>query len=130
MIRPSCSNCGACCRNFSSPPLMPDEFAALPKRLKDEVEAYLSGPNYDDSRPRCLWLTDQGTCREYEHRPEICRNFRLAGESCHAQRKIAGLTVEGWPVVSDAATVARLAVPSLQKAPVVTRKRETLSSEG
>ena len=77
-------DCGACCREMSSPPS--DQAAELPK-LPAEVGAdYESGmrnrhaDGWPDGVP-CFWLAD-GRCKYYDHRPEICRDFKVGGEGC------------------------------------------------
>jgi Fe-S-cluster containining protein len=82
------TNCGRCCHNQSSPPFMPEEMDALPVMLRTEINGYLSGPDYDDAKP-CIWLTADNRCREYNHRPEICREFRVGCEACEEMRKEA-----------------------------------------
>lgn len=98
---PTCNQCGLCCRSQSSPPIMPDEFSALPPALQAEINAYLDGPLFNDSDP-CLWMDrSSGRCRHHEHRPGVCRDYPLSGPNCREQRVEAGLTIEGWPVVDD-----------------------------
>jgi Fe-S-cluster containining protein len=65
----------------------PDESAweGMPVRLKHEVMAYyktLDPYNDDDFGLPCFWLMPEGTCRHYEHRPEVCREFEVGGEDC------------------------------------------------
>lgn len=101
MTTPSCDGCGRCCTNQPTPPMMPDEFASLPENLRAAIEAYLSGPLFNDNDP-CLWLDrSTGRCLNYEHRPAICRGYPLSGPGCRAERENVGLTIEGWPVVED-----------------------------
>lgn len=101
MSTPSCDGCGRCCFNQSSPPILLDEMDALPAALRAEIETYLSGPDYDDTKP-CLWLNlDTLACKHYNHRPGVCRDYPLAGPHCHAERVAVGLTVKGWPLVPD-----------------------------
>ena len=36
----SCDGCGACCAKQGTPPMLPDEYAALPKRLKWNIKKH------------------------------------------------------------------------------------------
>lgn len=118
-VRPTCTGCGQCCRNFAYPPFLgigeepgdadgvsPDsELAALRAAAPDLYRSIM--PRVLDaalapSGDGCEWL-DKTTlqCIHYEHRPQVCRDFVLASESCRHQRKDVGLTVEGWPIYDD-----------------------------
>ena len=86
-----CNGCGACCRHMGHPTFLPSEstWLALPKHLKQELKAYdASRPKTKDGRPisdvgqPCIWLEPDGTCRHYEHRPEVCRDFEVGSAAC------------------------------------------------
>ena len=96
-----CRGCGACCRHVGHPmflryagPGQPAEPAwrSLPRRLKREVLAYLKakGPRDDYGEP-CIWLEPDGTCRHYEHRPRVCRDFEAGEEDCLRFRREQGI---------------------------------------
>jgi len=68
---------------------MPYELAGLPANLVQQIDDYLTSDDYDDLA-RCIWLNGDGRCAEYEHRPEVCREFERGGVSCLTQRKEVG----------------------------------------
>lgn len=76
----SCDSCGKCCSMQGTPPMLPDEFDALPTALKWDRRA--NADRYDLNLP-CLWF-DVATkrCRHYDHRPIVCREFETGGEDC------------------------------------------------
>jgi len=106
----SCDDCGLCCEGQVSPPgyqlftgewgqwsiYTPDDdadfarFRALPaearRALDDHADRVRDG-TYDPEGV-CCWL-DPVTrkCRWYEHRPQICRDYEMGGESCLAERQ-------------------------------------------
>ena len=109
-----CEGCGACCRHVGHPMFYavinwetgrypagddyrpPDPlFVALPVRLKHELVAYarrcLRDGEGDDYGEPCIWLTPDGTCRHYEHRPQVCRDFEMGGEDCLRFRREQGI---------------------------------------
>ena len=64
---------------------------SLPRRLKREVLAYLKARGWRDDYGRpCIWLEADGTCRHYEHRPRVCRDFERGGEDCRRMRREQG----------------------------------------
>lgn len=106
----SCDGCGACCMHFDVPPFdcldplgdgsfedreQDYDFSSLPDHLKRELEelyedhqqpgAHIGGP--------CPWF-DVFTrkCRNYEHRPVICREFPVGCEICLEDRELCGVT--------------------------------------
>jgi Fe-S-cluster containining protein len=113
----SCEGCGACCMEMGTPPGFaiffghhslkdlaeyPDAeiMASMPQELRDELLAYyvaaVAGktPWRDDpNKPQpCLWFdTETKLCRNYEHRPTICRTFELGEPACHRWRKKFGI---------------------------------------
>lgn len=93
----SCEDCGACCMFIGRPPFVlrrdgsgnspgsdaESAWKILPSSLKLEVlQAQQSQTPAESSGP-CIWL-DLGTlkCRQYEHRPQACRNFEVGDEAC------------------------------------------------
>lgn len=89
MAEVDCNGCGLCCMNQPCPPFCGDgdpSRAECPPELLAEIEAYIFSSRYNESHP-CFWLDGYGRCRHYEHRPEICRDYEVGGESCLAERK-------------------------------------------
>ncbi|ACS79548.1 YkgJ family cysteine cluster protein [Maridesulfovibrio salexigens] len=81
IIRGSCKMCGNCCRSIC--------LHAGGKWLKNEKQ-FLKAVDEDELLSRfeicgkteegylkfsCTSLTDNGTCNDYENRPQLCRNF-------------------------------------------------------
>lgn len=93
----SCENCGACCDRQGTPPMLWEEFVALPGHLRWDRDAHAA--RYDQGLP-CIWFdTDKKSCKHYEYRPKTCREFRLGGPTCRAFRQEKGLLV--WPPELD-----------------------------
>lgn len=70
----------------------------MPTRVRASLEDYYARRDRDDSAP-CLWLTDDGRCRHYDWRPDVCREFRPGVRDCNAMRERIGLV--SLPLVSD-----------------------------
>lgn len=101
---PSCEGCGACCEGIGSPVLLyasrptygsshPYRPADLPAELIDEIDLHFSGLcRGQEPQERCLWFDPASRgCRHYEYRPQICRDYELAGRACLARRRAVGL---------------------------------------
>lgn len=75
-----CTDCGRCCDQQGTPPMLSDEFAALPPELQWDRDAHDN--RYDLSEP-CLWYDiETKRCRHYDHRPRACREFRVGNPYC------------------------------------------------
>jgi Fe-S-cluster containining protein len=63
-----------------------DEWEELPELLRREIEAVPIEANTLPDRP-CVWL-DRETmlCKNYELRPQICREFKVDGVGCRVDR--------------------------------------------
>lgn len=75
-----------------------EEYAALAIARPDlhaELEAEMARKAREDDWPEarpCFWYdAATATCRNYDHRPEICRDFPVGEESCLEHRKRAGM---------------------------------------
>lgn len=62
------------------------EWDELPEELKPDILLANRQLRGDRGLP-CIWLTEDGKCRHYEHRPQICRDFEVGGESCLSYRE-------------------------------------------
>lgn len=91
----SCDGCGACCHGIGSPVVLyasrpdygethPFRPADLPAKLIDEINSHFSGlMRGQEPQGQCLWYDPANQkCRHYDFRPQICRDFELAGKSC------------------------------------------------
>lgn len=78
---------------MGSPPFSLDgpDWQRLPAVLKAELNAPTVYARPDGSP--CSWLTQDGTCRHYHLRPDICREFRRGGFACREWRVEIGLSV-------------------------------------
>ncbi|MSR59264.1 MAG: YkgJ family cysteine cluster protein [Planctomycetaceae bacterium] len=101
----SCNGCGLCCQGIGSPVVLytsnPDSWgphpfrpAALPDDLIREIDDHFLGLHRgQEPQEQCLWY-DAATrsCRHYEWRPQVCRDYELGGSECLAlrQRHIEG----------------------------------------
>lgn len=97
MMTDPCHGCGVCCTDQRDPPYTVEELERLPKPLRTEVEGHIFGRTPISrslgTRPVPCILFDMrsGRCREYEHRPQACRDFQVGGVECGKLRKQAGL---------------------------------------
>lgn len=102
ITKADCKGCGACCRHMGHPTFIrtvgtswkgyprtkdDDIWNNMPRRLQAEVSAYLDGRKGDDYGLPCIWLTPEGTCKNYQHRPEVCRDFEPGNDACLEFRK-------------------------------------------
>ena len=116
-ILESCSGCGACCLEQESPPMYiaylaggapadaPDSFGdaervnSLPDHLRLELLAYIEHLRSGKSHPRdgcCIWFDEKTRgCRNYEWRPQICRDFERGTEECRNWRNVYGVDLQG-----------------------------------
>jgi Fe-S-cluster containining protein len=54
----------------------------MPARLKRKHWSYIHNPAHDDAGTTCVWLARDGTCKHYEYRPTVCRDFERGGKDC------------------------------------------------
>lgn len=100
--------------HMRTPPHDPMELAELPANLRDEIDNWTgtgdkpASPRFDLSSVMnggnipCLWLDlTTGQCKNYEHRPAVCRDFDVGCISCRMLRKEVGLTVKGMPIPNE-----------------------------
>lgn len=86
----SCDGCGACCEEQGLPPgyPLPARLVFLPNELRKEIEAHQeeerqTGRTRHERGLPCIWYDAEAKrCRQYEHRPAICRELPVGGESC------------------------------------------------
>jgi Fe-S-cluster containining protein len=113
-----CKGCGACCFNLGHPIYdqgsqtdPPDEYwLKLPLRLKAEIlnhlvkleDEFKLGKRGlpDDCGERCIWLQADGTCKHYEHRPEVCRDYE-PGPDCLPERELLIQQARDWGIIAD-----------------------------
>ena len=89
-----CQQCGACCAEMNSPPFCGEkdpQLVALPPDIRADYEMGMKGrafSGWPDGVP-CFWLTDGGTCKYYDYRPSVCRDFDPRSRSCEGWRAAA-----------------------------------------
>jgi uncharacterized protein len=96
----TCDKCGLCCTGIGSPVLLyvsyPDLSVAhpfrptdLPQELIDEIDAHFLGLHRgQEPQEQCLWFdAEKLCCRHYDWRPQVCRDYELAGEACLLRRE-------------------------------------------
>lgn len=113
----SCDNCGQCCTTIGTPPgfagFHPVD-GVIPQYWldSDDYKYYMSAPEAvraalaryyadvqagrEDDRSGydcpCLWLDlDTLRCKNYEHRPQVCREFAVGSVACRGYRAEGGL---------------------------------------
>jgi len=68
---PNCQKCGECCKQIQfgcpMPPELSELFTAHYGRSVDAVKIHL--------KHRCKMLGDDNRCKDYENRPDFCRQF-------------------------------------------------------
>lgn len=82
-----CKGCGACCDSQGVPPITHKlDRPRIPAELLAEIDA--SWSERAGKQMPCLWFNVRtGECQHYEYRPEVCRQFVLAGERCMKFRR-------------------------------------------
>lgn len=79
---------------MGTPPFLGFEIYELPSGLRDEVLDWINNrPEREMSNLPCYWY-DQETrkCKQYAHRPQLCRDFEVGSESCIRFREIFNIT--------------------------------------
>lgn len=98
---PDCMTCGACCASFVCVDVAPENpiskedcWEITDKGKSDEyiVDKYIKRKEEDFS---CTALEgtigENVSCRVYEDRPRMCRQFEAGSDRCHAVRRAYGL---------------------------------------
>ena len=106
----SCDGCGLCCVGIGSPVLLyasrpgfgephPYRPVGLPQDLVEEIDSHFSGlTRGQEPQGQCLWFDAASRqCEHYELRPQICREYELAGPSCLIRRQEALENGEDFP---------------------------------
>ncbi len=91
LIHPSgsCTGCGACCAQIGTPPFTYCEGDRPPAELAWDIDAHAL--RFDNMLP-CLWYDPATrTCRHYEYRPAVCREFVVGSNACRSWRSVAAL---------------------------------------
>ncbi|MBS0262223.1 MAG: YkgJ family cysteine cluster protein [Planctomycetes bacterium] len=95
----SCEGCGLCCEGIGSPVVLlvsrsewetvhPFRFPGMPAELIQEIDDNFGGLfRGQEPQERCLWFdATNRRCRHYEWRPQVCRDYELAGRACLLRR--------------------------------------------
>ncbi len=96
----SCEGCGLCCQGIGSPVLSyqsrevwkdyhPFRPPGLPECLIEEIDNHFAGLfRGQESQTQCLWYdAETRSCKHYEWRPKVCRDYELAGFACLELRR-------------------------------------------
>lgn len=99
LVEVSCAGCGACCLYIGSPPFVSqEEYDLLPDSLRKPLDQWVENLTAESSEGVCLWFdAENKRCKNYEHRPSVCREFDVGAEDCRRVREIYGATVNGKP---------------------------------
>ena len=84
-----CKRCGACCANVGHPILGSEEIGNLPPDIRYVVEWFQRhDPNRDEYVTPCYFFNMvTRKCLIYEHRPQVCREFKPGGHLCKELRR-------------------------------------------
>lgn len=101
----SCEGCGQCCQGIGSPVLLyasrkdfgeshPYRPADLPVELIAEIDEHFSGLlRGQEPQGQCLWYDPaRRSCRHYEWRPQVCKDYELAGRACLQLRRLYSIS--------------------------------------
>lgn len=84
-----CKRCGACCAHVGRPLFHPEEMANLPPDVRYMVEWFRRhDPNRDAYVTPCYFFNMvTRKCLIYEHRPQVCKEFKPGGQVCKELRR-------------------------------------------
>ena len=96
-----CQGCGACCLHMGYPPFIGMEgndheaepaWRSMPADVKLEllklIDTYQPPPTGQLDGP-CVWFdTTTRRCKQHEHRPNVCRDFKVGGKDCRNWRQV------------------------------------------
>lgn len=95
LVPESCEGCGRCCEGIGSPVMLyrsdsrshgkhPYRPENLPLSLIEEIDEHFGGLlRGQEPQQQCLWFDEVSRrCRHYQWRPQICRDYELAGSAC------------------------------------------------
>lgn len=90
----SCNDCGVCCSEMACPPFIGFEIFELPEKLRREVlDRLANDPALETRKIPCYWLDEKTRrCKQYEHRPMVCRDFEVGCDSCRSYRDYHNIT--------------------------------------
>lgn len=98
-----CQGCGACCLHMGFPSyvqgneLQPAEehWVSMPEDLKGELLEYIQhyqSPADGELDGACVWFDQQErNCMHHEHRPNVCRDFKVGSKDCVDWREHFGV---------------------------------------
>jgi Fe-S-cluster containining protein len=106
MAELDCQKCGACCTHAGDVSVYQTD-TGIPKHLTRSVRGRVGYGSWEAEQgtrvmakndcDTCSALKsnkDGYTCRIYENRPAVCREFPAGSEECFAARKLAGLDTD------------------------------------
>ena len=96
----SCDGCGVCCMHMATPPFSEGEAQQLPPDVAAELVSLREARRMQldvfgtDYIP-CGWFDMVSRrCKQYEHRPKVCRDFEVGSFHCVNLRIEAGLRID------------------------------------
>lgn len=91
----SCDACGgACCSMLITDGWPPFDYSISIDRhrllVKMSIELAKEVQKLEETpiRGPCQWLTAEGRCKHYEHRPQKCRDFTVGNHNCLMARRV------------------------------------------
>ena len=93
---PNCDGCGACCMAIGHPQFYRHSndpiWESLPDNLKRQINEHIDNLTEVDMGEPCIWLDmETRQCKNYEYRPQMCRDFELGNPHCLRMREARGI---------------------------------------
>ena len=93
-----CDGCGLCCLHMGYPSFVGADgvgepethWQRMPMELKTELLQYIDSYDVHENEldGPCFWYDPQRrVCKHHEHRPNVCRDFRVGGDVCRQWRE-------------------------------------------
>ena len=90
----SCDECGVCCMKHRVPPftLMDDGIEIVPPGVPGRARILRLLERLEqtdlDNAGTCIWFDAvTKTCRHYDDRPAVCRQFQMGADGCRELRR-------------------------------------------
>jgi len=95
----SCEGCGLCCTTMGVPhffghlnlPGIDPIWKTVPPDIKNELQEFIDDGGAELGEP-CFWYDSKNkSCKHYEHRPQLCRDFEMGNPHCLRLRRQKGI---------------------------------------